>query len=131
MQQYKVDSCQRKHITSRVDVTSRVTKGKMLIFSKVLNVCNLIDVFCFRTEKVKMIYDQHYILTCHLYLNLIYTNSCSMFFNFICKDICNVKKVNQEKQFLKSGNHGKLQKGSIFRTSFGNILKCKMKTLEK
>ena len=110
MQQYKVDSCQRKHVTSRVDVTSRVIKGKMLIFSKVSDVYNLIDVFCFCTEKVKMTYDQHYILTCHLYLNLTYTDSCLMFFNFICKDICNVKESESRKVIFEIWKQSKITK---------------------
>ena len=110
MQQYKVDSCQRKHVTSRVDVTSRVIKGKMLIFSKVSDVYNLIDVFCFCTEKVKMTYDQHYILTCHLYLNITYTDSCSMFFNFICKDICNVKESESRKVIFEIWKQSKITK---------------------
>ena len=73
-----------------IDVTSRFIKGKMLMFSKFLLksfVYDLIDVFCFPTEKVKMIYDQYYIAKCHLCLNLPDTDSCSMFFNIIFKDV--------------------------------------------
>ena len=48
----------------------------MLLFSKASLksfVFDLIDFFCFPTEKVKMMYDQCNIIKCHLYLNLIDT----------------------------------------------------------
>ena len=57
----------------------------------------MIDVFCFPTEEVIRIYDQYYIIKCHLYLNLTSTDSCLMFFNFIHKDICNVKEGESRK----------------------------------
>ena len=83
-----------------IDVISRFIKGKMLIFSKVslkFFVYDLIDVFCFPNEKGKTMYDQYYIIKCHLFLNLTDTDSCSMFFNFICKDICNVRENESRK----------------------------------
>ena len=43
-----------------------------------------------------MFYDQHDIMKYNMYLNLTDTNSCSCFFNFICKKESNIKKVNQE-----------------------------------
>ena len=43
-----------------------------------------------------MFYDQHDIMKYHMYLNLTDTNSCSCFFNFICKKESNIIKVNQE-----------------------------------
>ena len=79
---------------TKIDVTSGFIKVKMLMFSKVslkYFVYDLIDVFCFSTEKVKMIYDQYYIIKCHLHFNLTGTDSCSMF-DFICKNICNVRE---------------------------------------
>ena len=72
--------------TITIDVTSRFTKGKMLMFAKVsikYFVYDLTDVFCFPTEKVRRIYDLYFITKCHLYLNLTDTDSCSIFFNFI------------------------------------------------
>ena len=75
---------------TKIDVTSGFIKVKMLMFSKVSLksfVYDLIDVFCFSTEKVKMIYDQYYIIKCYLHLNLTGNDNCSMF-DFICKNIC-------------------------------------------
>ena len=66
-----------------IDVTSRFINGKRMIFSKVSLksfMYDWIDILYFPTQKVKMIYDQHYVIKCHLYLNLTNTNSCSMFF---------------------------------------------------
>ena len=83
------------------------------MFSKVLLksfVYDLIDVFCFPTEKVKIIYDQYHIIKCHLYLNLTDTNKCSMFFNFICKDICNARESESREivfKILKQSNIAK------------------------
>ena len=78
-----------------MDVTSKFIKGKMQMFAKVSLksfVYDMIDVFCFPTEEVKMIYDKYGIIKCHLYLNLTDANSCSRFFNFICKKECNIKE---------------------------------------
>ena len=83
-----------------IDVTSRFIERKMLIFAKFLLksfLYVLIDVFCFPSEEVRRIYDQYYIIKCHLYLNLTSTDSCLMFFNFIYKDICNVKESESRK----------------------------------
>ena len=67
----------------------------MLMLAKILLksfVCDMIDVFCFATEEVKMISGRHDIIKCHLYLNLTDRDSCSCFFNFICKKECNIKE---------------------------------------
>ena len=54
--------------------------------------CDMIDVFCFATEEVKMIYGRYDIIKCHLYLNLTHRDSCSCFFNFTFKKECNIKE---------------------------------------
>ena len=67
-------------------------------------VYDMIDVFCFPTEKVKMICNKYYIIKCHLYLNLTDMDSCLCFFNFICKKECNIKEsqlINLILQILK------------------------------
>ena len=51
---------------------------------------DLIDVFCFPNETVNEIYCKNSIIKCHLYLNLTDTDSCSIFFNFICKKECDI-----------------------------------------
>ena len=51
-------------------------------------VYDIIDVFCFPDKKVKGIFDKHDMEKCFLYLNLTNTDSCSMFFIFICKLEC-------------------------------------------
>ena len=53
---------------------------------------DLIDVFCFPDQTVKEIYCQNSIIKCHLYLNLTDTNSCSIFFHFICKKECGIRE---------------------------------------
>ena len=71
-----------------IDVTSKFNKGKKLMFAKISRKSfanNLINNFCFTAEEVRKVYDQHNVIKCHIYLNLTDNNSCSMFFNFICK----------------------------------------------
>ena len=83
-----------------INVTSRFTKEKILIFSKVSLksfVYDLIDVFSFPTEEVKMIYDQYSVIKCHLYLDLTNISSRSIVFNLICKKERNVKKSESRK----------------------------------
>ena len=77
--------------STTVDVSTRFCKEKMLIFAKMSLksfVYNIIDVFCFPDDKVKGIFDKNDIEKCFLYLNLTDTDSCSMFFIFICKLEC-------------------------------------------
>ena len=38
-----------------------------------------------------MIYDNHNIIKCYIYLSLTDMDSCSCVFNFICKKECNIK----------------------------------------
>ena len=86
--------------TMTIHVTSRFTKGKMLMPAKVSIrsfVYDLIDVFCFPIEEVRRIYDLYSIIKCHLCLNLTDTDSCSIFFNFICKKECNIKESESRK----------------------------------
>ena len=57
-------------------------------------VYDMIDVFSFPTEEVKMIYDKYDIRKCYMYLNLTDRESCLCFFNFICSRRQRVKKFN-------------------------------------
>ena len=50
----------------------------MLMFAKNLLkpfLYDMIDVFCFPTEEVKMIFDKYDIIKCYMYLNLTGTDS--------------------------------------------------------
>ena len=89
--------------TTNINVTSRFISGKMLFAKISLKsfVYDMIDIYCFPTEKVKMIYDKYNIIKCHVYLNLIYTDSSSWFFNFICKKECNIKERESRNLILK------------------------------
>ena len=57
----------------------------------------LVNLFLFMTEEVRKIYDQHDIIKCHMYLNLTNTDSCSCYFNFVCKKECNIKEIESRK----------------------------------
>ena len=77
--------------STTVDVSTRFCKRKMLMFAKVSLISfiyDIIDIFCFPDDKVKSIFDKNDIEKCFLYLNLTDTDSCSMFFIFICKLEC-------------------------------------------
>ena len=52
----------------------------------------MIDLFCFLTGEVKMIYDKSGIIKYHIYLNLTNTDTCLCLFNFICRKECNIKE---------------------------------------
>lgn len=72
---------------SNVNVTSRFIRGKMLMFAKVsLNsfIYAMIDVFCFPNVTVQEIYARYDIKKFDLSLSLTKTDSCSLFFIFIC-----------------------------------------------
>ena len=87
-----------------VDVSSRFIKEKMLMFAQISSksfVYDLIDDFYFPAEEVRKIYNQHDIIKCHRYLNLTDTDSCSCFFNFICKKECNIKESESRKLFFE------------------------------
>ena len=57
----------------------------------------LVNFFLFMTEEVRKIYDQHDIIKCHMYLNLTNTDSCSCYFNFVCKKECNIREIESRK----------------------------------
>ena len=59
-------------------------------------VYDMIDVYCFPTEKVKIIYDKYNIIKCHVYLNLTYTDSSSCFSISSAKKNVILKSVNRE-----------------------------------
>ena len=83
------------------------------MFAKVLIksfVYDLIDVFCFPTEEVRRIYDLYSIIKCHLCLNLTDTDSCSIFFNFICKKKCNIKERKSRKSIFEISKQSKIAK---------------------
>ena len=71
---------------------------------------DLIDVFYFPTEKVKTIYNQYYVIKCHLYLNLTDSDGCSMFLYFICKDICKVRESESRKIIFEILKQSKIAK---------------------
>ena len=74
--------------STMVDVSTTFCKGKMLMVAKMSLksfVNDIIDIFCFPDDKVKDIFDKNDIEKCFLYLNLTDTDSCSMYFVFICK----------------------------------------------
>ena len=66
-----------------VKITTRLIKGKMLMFSKIsfkAFVYDLIDIFCFPDEETEEIYARNDILKCFIYLILTDTDSCSIQF---------------------------------------------------
>ena len=116
--------------STMLDVSTRFCKGKMLMFAKMslkLFVYDIIDVFCFPDDKVKGIFDKNDIEKCFLYLNLTDTDSCSMFFIFICKLNVVLQTVILEMFYLKFLNIQKLVRGLTFLMIFGNSLTCRIK----
>lgn len=96
-----------------IGVTSKFIEGKLLMFSKFslkFFVYDLIDVFCFPTKEVRMTYDQYSIEKCHLYLNMTDTDSCSIFFNLICKKECNFKESESRKIIFEILKQSKIAK---------------------
>ena len=72
--------------TDKVKITTRLVKGKMLMFSKIslrAFLYDLIDHFCFPDDEVQEIYARNEILRCFIYLILTDTDSCSIQFLFI------------------------------------------------
>ena len=107
-----------------VDVITRFFKGKMVMFAKIsfkLFVYYIIDVFCFPDDKVKGIFDKNDIEKCFLYLNLTDTDSCSMFFIFICKLECCIPESVFRNVLFEIFKHSNIQ-GWTFLTVFGNSL---------
>ena len=71
-------------------------------------VYDLIDAFCFPTEEVRKNYDKYDIIKCHLYLNLTDADTCSCFFNFICKKECNIKERESRKLIFEILKYSKI-----------------------
>ena len=74
-------------------------------------VYDMIDVFCFPTEEVKMICNKYDVIKCHLYLNMTDTDSCLFFFNFICKKECNIKESELRNLIFQILKQSKIIKG--------------------
>ena len=86
--------------TDTVNVSSRVIKGKMLMFAKLSLksfVYDMIDVFCFPNDEIKEIYDFYETEKCFLYQDLTDTDSTSLFLNFICNIDCSVPESEARK----------------------------------
>ena len=82
----------------KVKITTRFTKGKMLMFSKVSLksfVYDIIDIFCFPDEEVKEIYDRHKIIKTFVYLTD--TDSCSLQFTYITELKSNISEDDARK----------------------------------
>ena len=76
----------------------------MLMFAKVSLksfIYDIINVFSFPDEEVRAAYDQYEIEKCFLYLNLTDTDSCPIFFGFICSLGCNFKESKFRKKLFK------------------------------
>ena len=78
--------------SEKVNLTTRFSNGKMLMFSKLSIVYDLIDVFMFPNEEIKKIYNINKINRCYLYQNLTNTGSTSLFFVFICELNCCIRE---------------------------------------
>ena len=97
--------------STTVDVSTKFCKGKMLMFAKMSLksfAYAIINVFCFPDKKVKGIFDKHDIEKCFLYLNLTDTDSCSMFFIFICKLECCIPDSDFRNVLFEIFKHSKI-----------------------
>ena len=94
-------------------------------------VYDMIDVFCFPTEEVRRIYDQYSIIKCHLYLNLLDTDTCMMFFNFICKKEWNVNESESKKILFEILKQSKIAKRLELSDKFQRKYKMQNKILRK
>ena len=111
-----------------VEGTSRFINGKMLMFSKVSIksfVYDLIDVFCFPNEEIKD--HRRSIIECHIYLNLTDMDSCSIFFNFICKKECNIRETESGDWIFEILKRSKIIKRLGLSDEFGNNLESAKK----
>ena len=87
-----------------IKITTRFTKEKMLMFSKVSlksYVYDIIDVFCFPNEEVREIYAQNYIIKCFIYLILTDTDSCSIKFLFVSDIKSNITESDTRRLIFK------------------------------
>ena len=97
--------------SATVDVSTRFCKGKMLMFAKMFLkslVYDIIDVFCFTDDKLKGIFDKNDIEKCFQYLSLTNTDSCSMFFIFICKLECCISESVFRNALFEIIKHSKI-----------------------
>ena len=62
---------------------------------------DIIHVFSFPDKEVRAVYNQYDTEKCFLYLNLTVTDSCSIFFVFVCSLDCDVKESEFRKLCLK------------------------------
>ena len=98
----------------------------MLMFNKVSLksfVYDLIDVFMFRNEDTRKIYDEYKIQKCFLYQNLTDTDSTSVFSVFICDLSCSVdERKSREiifKVMIKSKIFDQIDLSDNFWNQFG------------
>ena len=120
--------------STTVDVSARFCEGKMLMFGKMSLksfVYNIIDVFCFPDDKVKRIFDKNDIEKCFLYLNLTNTDSCSMFFIFICKLECCIPDSDFRNVLFEIFKHSKIGPRLEVSDDFWQQLRCRIKEREK
>ena len=61
----------------------------------------MVDVFRFPKEFFMKFYEENDILKCFLYQTLTNTDSCSLFFIFVCKDSGSLKKLEACDLILK------------------------------
>ena len=81
--------------TNKVNLTTRFLNGKMLMFSKASIksfVNDLIDIFMFPNQEIKVVYKTYEVEKCYVYQNLTDTDSASVFFVFTCDLQCSVSK---------------------------------------
>ena len=86
----------------KVKITTRFTKGKMLMFSKVSIrsfVYDVIDIFSFPDDKITEIYARNDIIRCFIYLIVTVTDSCSIKFLFLT-DIKSHKTENEARKLI-------------------------------
>ena len=89
-----------------IKITTRFTKGKMLMFSKVSLrsfVYDIIDVFCSPNEEVLELYAPiiNYIIKCFVYLILTDKDSCSIKVLFVSNIKSTLQKVTPVNLYLK------------------------------
>ena len=82
------------------------------------------------TEEVRKIYD-HDIIKCHIFLNLTDTDSCSVFFNFICKKECSIKESESRKLTFKILKHSKIAERLDVSDKFGQQFKMRNENVKK
>ena len=97
--------------STTVDVSTRFCKRKIVMFKKMSLksfVYDTIDAFCFPDDKVKEVFDKNDNEKYFLYLNLTETDSCSMFFIFICKLECCIPEGDFRNVLFEVFKHSKI-----------------------